>query len=266
MRVDGWRLIEDGLCDGVINMATDQAILQACSEDRVPPTLRLYGWRSPALTVGYSQNADRDVDRGRCVELGIPLIRRPTGGRAILHHMELTYCIVAPLSHPLFPQNLKGTYRVIAEALQMGLEELGIRDAVMAMSQKGLPRQERSPSCFSSLNHCEIAVQGRKLIGSAQRRLSKAFLQHGSVVIKSNHELLNSLFRFKNMEHGLQDLQHLRDSTIALNDIFPGIGYEEVRGCFLKGFRRLFSEGMEKGELTSIESTLCDGFLGSVLL
>jgi len=109
-------------------------------------------------------------------------------------------------------------------------------------------------------------VQGRKLIGSAQRRLSKAFLQHGSVVIKSNHELLNSLFRFKNMEHGLQDLQHLRDSTIALNDIFPGIGYEEVRGCFLKGFRRLFSEGMEKGELTSIESTLCDGFLGSVLL
>lgn len=266
MRMDGWRLIEDGLCDASFNMATDRAMLQACCEGLIPPTLRLYGWSRPALTVGYSQNAGGDVDQERCRELGISLIRRPTGGRAILHQNELTYCVVAPIPHRRFPQDLKGTFRVIAGALLLGLEEMGIRDGALAMPQKGLPRQERSPACFSSLNHFEIAVRGRKLIGSAQRRMGKAFLQHGSVIIKSNHDLSSALFRFGNTEEGLENLQRLRDSTVDLNEMIPGIGFEEVRGCFRNGFRRFFADGMEKGELTSIESALCDRFLSSILL
>lgn len=265
MRADGWRLIEDGLCDGRVNMATDHAILYACGEGRIPPTIRLYGWRSPTLTVGYSQNVSKDVDQTRCGELGIPLVRRPTGGRAILHDIELTYCVVAPISHPLFPQNLKGTYRVIAEALQLGLEEMGIRDGTVAMP-RGSSRQERSPSCFSSLNHCEITVRGRKLIGSAQRRLNKAFLQHGSIVIKGNHELLNSLLRFSHEEQMRNNLRHLRDATIDLNELYPGIEFENVRSCFREGFRRSFASGMGEGGLTSMEMELCDRFLGAVLL
>ena len=263
--MDGLRLIEDGLCDASFNMAMDRAMLQACCEGLIPPTIRLYGWNSPALTVGYSQNADRDVDQTRCRELGISLIRRPTGGRAILHHHELTYCVVAPIPHPQFPHDLKGTYHVIAGALLLGLEEMGIRDGVLAMPQKGLPRQERSPACFSSLNHCEIAVRGRKLIGSAQRRLSKAFLQHGSVIIKSNHELSNALFRFGNNGHNPENLQLLRDATVDLDELIPRVGFEAVRDCFRNGFRRYFSN-MEKGKLTSVESVLCDRFLNTVLL
>lgn len=266
MRMDGWRLIEDGLCDASSNMAADRAMLQACSEGLIPPTLRLYGWSNPALTLGYSQNADGDVDQTRCRELGIPLLRRPTGGRAILHQNELTYCVVAPVPHLLFPQDLKGAYRVIAGALLLGLEEMGIRGGALALPRKGLPRQDRSPACFSSLNHCEIAVRGRKLIGSAQRRLSNAFLQHGSVIIKSNHDLSISLLRFGNAEHGRENLQKLSDSTIDLNEMIPGVGFEEVRGCFRSGFDKFLSGNMEKGELTSIESALCDRFLGSVLL
>lgn len=265
MGFDGWRLIEDGLCDGDVNMATDHAILQACHEGVAPPTLRFYGWKSPTLTVGYSQSVDRDVDRTRCRDLGVPLVRRPTGGRAILHHMELTYCVVAPVCHPRFPSNLRGTFSVIAEVLLLCLQNLGVHDGVI--SRKSLLRSEsRSPACFSLLNHCEISVHDRKLIGSAQRRTRNAFLQHGSVMIECDHELLNSLLLFDNPEAGRKNLQRLRESTITVNEVCGKIGFESVRLAFVNGFRRVFTEGVEAGKLTSYERELRDGFLRSVLL
>lgn len=261
MSSDKWRLIDDGLCGGEVNMATDRAILQACEESS-QPTLRLYGWKSPTLTVGYSQNAGRDVDQARCRDLGIPLVRRPTGGRAILHHMELTYSVVAPVHHPRFPPNLRGTYCVIAEALLFCLKNMGLNSVAIS---KGVPPGlgSRSPSCFSSLNHSEISVDGRKLIGSAQHRTQRAFLQHGSVVIDCDRRLLNSLLLFKSPEARRKDLQQLQEGMITLNELRSGIGFDDVRRAFLDGFRRYFTEGMEAGNLTALELKLIDGFLGA---
>ncbi len=257
-----WRVIEDGLCDGNVNMATDHAILQACSEGKAPPTIRLYGWKCPTLSVGYSQDVDKDLNRSRCHELGVLLVRRPTGGRAILHLHELTYCVVAPIPHPQFPSNLRGAFQVIADALLIGMRNLGIRDAAMAVSRKGDARQgNRSPSCFSSLNHCEISVHGKKLIGSAQRRTHHAFLQHGSVIIKSDHALLNSLFKFNSREKRQQSLEKLMESTIALNEINASIGYMEVCRAVREGFRQSFAHEMVDGELTPLELKSRDNFL-----
>lgn len=257
-----WRVIEDGLCDGNVNMATDHAILQACSEGKAPPTLRLYGWKFPTLTVGYSQDVNKDLDISRCNELGVALVRRPTGGRAILHHHELTYCVVAPIPHPQFPSNLRGAFQIIADALLVGMQNLGIRDIAMAVSRKGLRRQVyRSPSCFSSLNNCEIAVRGKKLIGSAQRRTNHAFLQHGSVLIKSNHELLNSLFMFDNLEEQQQNLVQLKESTITLSEICAKAEYMSVRSAVREGFRQTFANKMAEGELTPFELESRNTFL-----
>lgn len=283
MKSGEWRLIEDGLRDGGVNMATDHAILQAVAEGQAPPTVRLYGWKSPALTVGYSQNIGRDVDLARCGALGIPIVRRPTGGRAVLHDAEITYCVVAPIDHPRFPPSLGGTFRVVAEALLLCLAEMGIQDGAIAGGAANGGRRNgdrpartgsslpvdggrRFLSCFASINHCEIAVRDRKLIGSAQRRTSRAFLQHGSALIDCDRGLLNSLFLFKDAGERRQNLERLRRSTATLNEVRGReTGFEEARRAFREGFRRAFAEGLAAGELSPFESVLRDGFLSAVL-
>ena len=116
--MESWRVIEDGALDGLLNMATDRAILTASGEGKAQPTLRLYGWKEKTLTVGYAQNSGRDVDLARCDALGIPVVPRPTGGRALLHDKELTYSLTAPIPHPRFPANLREAFCAVSEALR----------------------------------------------------------------------------------------------------------------------------------------------------
>ncbi|MBI5427172.1 MAG: lipoate--protein ligase family protein [Nitrospinae bacterium] len=256
MKLEAWRLIEDGLCDGRVNMATDHAILQAVEEGKAPPTLRLYGWSSPTLTVGYSQKVGKDVDEARCRELGIPVVRRPTGGRAVLHHREISYCVAAPINHPRFPPGLRETFKVIANALTLCLAELGL-PGENGGSAIGAP--SRSPACFASFNRFEIAVGQRKLIGSAQRRTRQAFLQHGSALLDVDRELLNSLFRFNSNEERQGSLERLRQSAVALNEATGRkLSFAETLLAFRQGFCRAFGEGMEVGALTPFEEKLRD--------
>jgi lipoate-protein ligase A len=175
--METWRLIEDGALDGSLNMATDRAILTACGEGK----------------------ADRDVDLARCRALGIPVVQRPTGGRALLHDKELTYSLVAPIPHPRFSPNLREAFCAVSEALLLSLNRLGIRDAEMTKPER-TSSNGRSPSCFSTLNHYEITVKNKKLIGSAQRRTSRSFLQQGSLWIDCDRELMNSLFKFDTLK------------------------------------------------------------------
>ena len=186
-----WRWITDGHLPAVENMAIDSALLADCEQGRIPPTVRLYGWSEPAITIGYSQNAEGELDIERCRELGIAMVRRPTGGRALLHHRELTYAVVAPVSMAPFNRGLKATFQAVSEALLMGLQSLGIQGDLNTGKERPALGISRSPACFASLNHCEITVDGKKLVGSAQKRTSKAFLQHGSLIIESDHALFH---------------------------------------------------------------------------
>ena len=116
-----WRLIEDGPGDGKLNMAIDRAILTACDRGQAPATLRLYGWDKPTLSIGYSQNKLRDVDTVQCERRNISIVRRFTGGRALLHQYELTYSLVAPIPHPRFPGNLAGAFGAVSKAVIFSL-------------------------------------------------------------------------------------------------------------------------------------------------
>ncbi len=237
MVFDEWRWISDGHHPAEKNMAMDASLLADCEQGRISPTVRFYGWSEPAITIGYSQKVEKELDMNRCRELDIAIVRRPTGGRALLHHRELTYAVVAPVSQVPFNRGLKATFGAISEALLVGLKGLGISGDINANKQR--PGPARSPACFASLNHCEITVDGKKLVGSAQKRTSKAFLQHGSLVIEADHDLFTSLLKFETESERIATHQRLVDSTTALNQISDrNFTFEEVGTAMQEGFQK----------------------------
>lgn len=185
-----WRLIDSGPAAGPWNLALDEAIFHAVRTGRTPPTLRLYRWSAPTLTIGYAQDLERDVDSAACRALGIAVIRRITGGRAVLHDAEVTYSVSAPEGLPGFAAGLGEACRLIATGLLAGLRLLGLEGARPATGPERAQRSPRHPGCFATVGRHEIEIAGRKLIGSAQRRARGAFLQQGSILLESHGTLL----------------------------------------------------------------------------
>ncbi len=261
MDQNNWRIILDPLSDGILNMATDKAILMSCNEGNSPATLRLYGWQRPTLSIGYSQDIFRNIDVKSCKQKNIPIVRRFTGGRALLHQSELTYCVVAPIPHPAFPGSLRGAFEKISLAILESLKIGGINDAQVAGKKSGGSRGEsgRSPACFSMANHCEITVRGRKLVGSAQRRLNASFLQHGSVIVDRVPQLIHGLLKYSSEIENQKVLESLNANTTTLNQILKrDIEYDEVIQWFLKGFEKSFPGDWDIGKLTQQECALIE--------
>lgn len=162
-------------------MALDEVLLDSHVADADgAPTLRLYGWRPAALSLGRFQDAGA-CDRGRLREEGIDLVRRPTGGGAVLHEHERTYAVAGRLGRGPFPGGVIGTYRRIARALVAAYELLGIAVATAPGTARA---REGAVSCFEAPSAHEILWRGRKLVGSAQMRRERAFLQHGSLPLR----------------------------------------------------------------------------------
>ncbi len=172
-----WRLILDGQADGATNMAVDEAILTAVLEGSSPPTLRFYGWSPPCLSLGRNQPL-ADVDRAACIRAGVDVVRRPTGGRAILHTDELTYSLALLQSDPRATGDVVESYRRLSEGLLVGLRLLGADARRAGAAKHGLAP---SAICFETPSDYEIIVAGRKLVGSAQWRTQGGLLQHGSL-------------------------------------------------------------------------------------
>lgn len=172
-----WRLIYDLPTVGALNMAVDEAILEAVSAGMQPPTLRLYAWNPPCLSLGYGQRAV-DVDFERITAFGWDVVRRPTGGRAILHTDELTYSLSLPVDDPIGAGSIVESYRRISAALVHGLESLGVQPQADKRAEGG---EAGGPVCFETPSHYEITMNGRKLVGSAQMRRKAGVLQHGSL-------------------------------------------------------------------------------------
>ena len=264
MNNPAWRLIEDGPGDGKLNMAIDRAILTACDQGQAPATLRLYGWDKPTLSIGYSQNELRDVNTVQCERKNIPIVRRFTGGRALLHQYELTYSLVAPIPHPRFPGNLVGAFGAVSKAVIISLEKAGVvKPEISGKDKRSLgDGNKRSPACFSTSNHWEITVEGKKLAGSAQRRLSGAFLQHGSILLDWDPELAHSLFRYSSESEQAQGLKSLIWGTSTLKEVLsikPEWG--EVAHCFVEGFQQTFPGYWKPETLNSFETELVKEYL-----
>ncbi len=181
MERGAWRLLADPAAEGAWNMAVDETLAFSVGEGRVPPTLRLYQWDRPHLSLGYLQSAREGVDLGACRRLGVPIVRRPTGGRAVLHAQELTYSVAVPLDGFWRGLPVVDTFRRLCQGLIAGLRRLGL-PAEMGETATG-GRDCRGQACFLVRGLPAVLVEGRKLIGSAQRRFERSLLQHGSLLL-----------------------------------------------------------------------------------
>jgi lipoyl(octanoyl) transferase len=176
------RVIVDGPRTGQDNMYWDESLLEAFRPED-DPILRVYRWWPPAVSFGYNQK-EADFDPEAVAQRGYGIVRRPTGGRAILHADEITYCVVGASPSELFGDSLHSTYMKINEALVQFLKDLGLQPEI---SGGEAAHELRGALCFKSAGQHEIRVGGRKLIGSAQRRKTGIFLQHGSILTGPTH-------------------------------------------------------------------------------
>ena len=180
-----WRLFQDGAGEAAWNMSVDEALLLEAPE--AGPALRLYEWREPSVSLGLRQAEPRWL--GRCTTLGVPVVRRVSGGGAVLHAGDLTYCVVAPLAAPELPADLRGSYEWIRARLIRGLELAGL-SARRSLPATGADRLEL---CFAGATGYEVELDGAKLVGSAQRRGRRAFLQHGSIRLADDTVLYRAI-------------------------------------------------------------------------
>src|SRR2546426_8535464 len=184
---DGWRLLVDAPAAGAWNMAVDEVLLDGVAAGTTPPTLRFYAWTPPCLSLGYFQPFDV-VDLDGCRALGVEVVRRPTGGRAILHDRELTYSLALPASMLGQDGGVLPSSHGLSLALQDGRRQLGVPAtlAPQSASSSGV----HGPACFDRPSAHEILLHGRKLVGSAQMRRGRGVLQHGSILIEPRMDTL----------------------------------------------------------------------------
>ncbi len=180
-----WRLIRGGNYDPLFNMAFDEARFLLAREEL--PSLRLFYWSRPAITIGFLQKKGIEG----LYSLGIPVVRRPTGGRAVYHDREVTYSIVLPPNDPILKHTTVEVYAIFAQGFVKALRYMGIEAEVVSkpINQKGASKL----LCFGSISQCEITIQGRKVIGSAQRRAECGFIQQGSILLDGRQSPLEEI-------------------------------------------------------------------------
>lgn len=192
--MNNYRLLMNNPVDGAWNMAVDEAILDAVCNGEVLPTLRLYAWEPACLSLGYSQSI-QDVDEQRLRERNWGLVRRMTGGRAILHADELTYALIASTDEDLVAGSLLESYNRIALGLLKSLENLDLSVEINS-HQPGLNTNAAGPVCFEIPSAYEITYHGKKLIGSAQARRKQGVLQHGSLPLHGDLGRITQVLKF----------------------------------------------------------------------
>ncbi len=234
-------------------MAVDEALLVARLRGTAPPTVRFFAWSPPAVSLGYGQALDDGIDRAACARLGLGLVRRPTGGSAILHEgpeRELTYSVVARGADFAGAEDLLESYRVLGAGLAGGLARLGVAAEVVPLARR---RAAAGPAfCFARAGAYEIAVGGRKLVGSAQRRQGGGFLQHGSVLLDADPARLRAVFP------GIADPLAGVTSLAAVLGRRPT--FDEVAAALAAGLGEVLAAGgrLVPGDLSAAERELAE--------
>ena len=228
------RLIREHQLTGAMNMASDEALyLNAIENGTEELILRLYDWQPACLSIGYFQSMEKKVDIKRCEQLGIDYVRRPTGGRAVLHDMELTYCVVAKTD--ILGDTVLSSYLNISEALNKGLNVLGV-ESIIAPAKKA--KREHSAACFDSISSHEVSVKGKKIIGSAQYRNKGYLLQHGSILIKSDAKKLYDCLLPKVEDKGIRLFDRI--TTSISKELKRDVKLSEVEDAMIKGFEEIY--------------------------
>ncbi len=224
---------------GPMNMAVDEAIMLAVAGGQVPPTIRFYRWSPPAISLGYFQSLEKEVDIVACEKAGVDVVRRLTGGRAVLHQDELTYSLVAPENNEKVAGSILESYLSISRGLVRGLNALGV-EAELAEGKKHA--EFGSAACFDAPSWYEMAVDGKKLVGSAQTRRNRCILQHGSLLVRVDADLLFSILNFSNEKVRERGKAVFLTKATYLEEI---LGYSPSFALLCDGLKKGFESAME---------------------
>ncbi|MCL6591370.1 MAG: lipoate--protein ligase family protein [Firmicutes bacterium] len=251
-----WRFLNTGFNNGAFNMAVDEAIMHFVAQGSAPPTLRFYGWKPPAISLGFFQKVEREIDLAACEQLGISVVRRSTGGRAILHENELTYSILLGENYPGLPPSISESYKLLSSGLLAGFILLGVK-AELAPANKVKPANASSPACFDALSTYEISVNGKKIAGSAQIRKGGALLQHGSIINDLDADKFFACLAFPDEPTREKAKKNfLEKATCIKNETGNMMEWERLCTAFYQGFVQGLNITLEPGQLSKAELSL----------
>ncbi len=233
-----WRFLIDGKLSPAENMAIDEAIFECVQDGRSLPTIRFYNWEPSTVSCGYNQEVAKEIDFAALKKHDFGFVRRPTGGRVVLHDNEVTYSVISPFEGRL-SGNVTESYSEISKALAKGLELMGINvDFEKSNLSSEHQRQVANP-CFISSSRYELSYKRKKIVGSAQVRKNNTLLQHGSILLNYNQCKLAQIMP------ELTDVQkdrlanYLKRKTIAINEILSvPKSYDEAVKFFKNGFNK----------------------------
>lgn len=252
-----WYFINSGPCQPAYNMALDEALLDWHSAGEIPPVIRFYEWNPATLSIGYFQHAHKDINLQAVQEQNLGFVRRPTGGRAVLHDQELTYSVIVSESYPNMPATVTEAYRVISEGLLLGFQKLGL-EAYFSVPQTEQQladlKKPKSAVCFDAPSWYELVVEGKKVAGSAQTRQKGVILQHGAILLDLNEELLLSVFNFASEEAKERMRRKLPEKAVAMNQfVDTPFTIDQCVEAFSKGFEEALNIELMPYELNEIQ-------------
>jgi len=256
-----WRLIISRPASGAYNMAIDEALLQSVGAGGSPPVLRLYSWIPPCLSLGYAQPFS-DVDPDKTTKLGWDIVRRMTGGRAILHTDELTYAVIAPNTEPRLKGGILESYMRLSQALLKAVLDLGIPAQASVQTQDFSGNTKpKNPVCFSVPSKYEITCQGKKLLGSAQARKKEGILQHGSLPLKGDLTRILKILKPGNETEDPQYTLNTRSAMLSKATTMENIlgrapNWEEAASTFVKAFEDTLGIAFTQGQPSAEETNL----------
>jgi len=249
-----WRLLHTYPAPGSWNMAVDEAILEATGRGEVPPTLRLYSWDPPCLSLGYAQPKS-DVDRYLLSNIGWDLVRRPTGGKAILHTDELTYAVIGPHAEPSLAGGVIESYQRLSAALLSALRLLGIPAESLENPGHSNQGADHNPVCFEIPSPYEITYQGKKIIGSAQARRREGILQHGSLPLYGDLTRITQVLVYPDNANRQLAAERLLTRAVTVE---AALGYriewEIAAQAFATTFQKVLNLALDAEQLTPSET------------
>lgn len=251
--ISTWRLILDTPHTGAWNMAADEAILEHVGRGQSLPTLRLYAWHPACLSLGYAQPF-ADVDLPRLRAHGWDVVRRPTGGRAILHTDELTYSVTAPLDEPRVAGSVLESYNRLAQALLLAVQSLNLR-VEMKEHAPSVPTHAAGPVCFEVPSTYEITVNSKKLIGSAQARRKEGVLQHGTLPLHGDLTRITQCLVFADELARAAAAEKLLARAATLESALGvRVGWETAAQAVVAGFQLGLQMTFERGQMSESET------------
>lgn len=246
-----YRFINTDIQNAALNMAIDEAILLHHIKGEVGPTLRVFRWDRPAISLGRFQNLEREIASEVCEQQSVALVRRPTGGRAVYHRDEFTYSIIIGKRDGV-PAGVVAAYAHLAQGLLAALQQLGVQ----AELSDGRVNKNPSAACFASSTQADLTSGGFKLIGSAQRWQDESLVQQGSLPLDDRAAEFFEMLRFPSAEARQEALAAYREKTTPLHTFAPQASWDAVARAFQQGFSSALDVQFTEDDLSASEWAL----------